>query len=454
MEKNYERALPDFLVTSDSIFVIITDLEGKYVYYNKYFTCSFCPEGKSLINLPFSLTIHHEDVNQGIEAAIKCIENKESKQKVVLRKPGLTNNDFFWTQWEFSYFKGDQVLPDGILCVGYDISSESKTKSELQLSENKLRAILDSSSDGNILISPDLKVLSFNKAAQKNTSELLGKELLEGDDFRNYVVPGTEAGFYKDFNRALQGESISFDMEIPFHENKIWFRILYNPVYDKKNTLIGVTFSAQYIDSEKRVELKMFENEEKFRKTLEVAPVMVAIIDSSKKITYVNPMLEKGLGYERDELIHHDLNVLIPDHLHSMHEKMVNGYYEKPLLISKLRNDIIYAKRKNNSHLEVEVYLNHYKIQDELYVVAIMHDVSLLRKSEQKLKENNEQLKKIAWRQSHEVRGPLANILGLCNLLESASGDSEHEQLLSFLKVSASRLDDIINQIVQETYRM
>jgi PAS domain S-box-containing protein len=454
VRKNYDNALPGFLLNSETLYVVITDLEGKYAYINNYFASKFCPEGETLINLPFSVTIFEEDVNKGIEAAIKCIEEKDSIHKVVLRKPNTSSKSFFWTQWEFSYFHGAPLLPDGILCIGYDISDENKTKNELELSQSKLQAILDSTSDGNILISPDLKTLSCNKAARVNTSLFFGKEICIGDDFINYIVPGTEEGFYRDFNKALQGNSISLDIEIPFHSNGIWFRVLYNPVYDKSKNIIGVTFSALNIDSEKRAELKTLENEEKFRKTLEVAPVMVAIIDSAKKITYVNPILESGLGYDKDELLKNDISVLIPDHLNVFHEKKIDEYYKNPRQISKQRDDIMFAKRKDKSILEVEVYLNHYKIQDKLYVVAIMHDVSQLRKSEQKLKANNEQLKSIAWRQSHEVRAPLSNILGLCNLLENASGQYELEQLLLFLKESASRLDEVINKIVQETYQI
>lgn len=451
MRKNYEEALPGFLLNSETLYVIITDLEGKYAYYNNYCASKFCPQGKTLINLPFSVTIYEEDVYKGIEAARNCIENKDSIHKAVLRKPDTSNKSFFWTQWEFSYFHGTPTLPDGILCVGYDISDENKTKNELELSQSKLQAILDSTRDGNILISPDLKILSCNKAAKENTLLFLGKEICIGDDFINYIVTGTEEGFYRDFNKALQGNSISYDIKMPFHHNGIWFRVLYNPVYDKNNNIIGVIFNAQNIDSEKRAELKTLENEEKFRKTLEVAPVMVAIIDSAKKITYVNPMLESGLGYDKDELLKNDISVLIPDHLNAFHEKKMDEYYKNPRQISKLRKDILHAKRKDRSILEVEVYLNHYKIQEKLFVVAIMHDVSQLRKSEQNLKAKNEQLKSIAWRQSHEVRAPLSNILGLCNIIENASGQSELEQPLEFLRESASRLDEIIRKIVQES---
>lgn len=35
-----------------------------------------------------------------------------------------------------------------------------------------------------------------------------------------------------------------------------------------------------------------------------------------------------------------------------------------------------------------------------------------------KIQDQNEQLRKIAWRQSHEVRGPVATIAGLCELLK------------------------------------
>ncbi|WP_157454082.1 type IV pili methyl-accepting chemotaxis transducer N-terminal domain-containing protein [Crocinitomix catalasitica] len=65
----------------------------------------------------------------------------------------------------------------------------------------------------------------------------------------------------------------------------------------------------------------------------------------------------------------------------------------------------------------------------------------------------NEAMQKIAWQQSHEVRRPLANILGLVDVLERNKFKTEQEKkmTLKYLKQSSNELDEIIHEIVKNT---
>ena len=67
------------------------------------------------------------------------------------------------------------------------------------------------------------------------------------------------------------------------------------------------------------------------------------------------------------------------------------------------------------------------------------------------LAKNNVSFKEIAFEQSHVVRLPLANILGIINLIEDTELNNETLKLLSMLKHSAGQLDDIIRKIVNKT---
>jgi PAS domain S-box-containing protein len=57
----------------------------------------------------------------------------------------------------------------------------------------------------------------------------------------------------------------------------------------------------------------------------------------------------------------------------------------------------------------------------------------------------------IAFAQSHWVRSPLANILGLISILEHADVDANTRGLLGMLKESTERLDQVIRQVVKKT---
>ncbi|HKK40214.1 MAG TPA: histidine kinase dimerization/phospho-acceptor domain-containing protein, partial [Cryomorphaceae bacterium] len=62
----------------------------------------------------------------------------------------------------------------------------------------------------------------------------------------------------------------------------------------------------------------------------------------------------------------------------------------------------------------------------------------------------NEKLKKIAWTQSHELRGPLTRIMGLSNLVkQDGLKDITMDEFLNYLNAAAGELDHVIKEIVE-----
>lgn len=80
------------------------------------------------------------------------------------------------------------------------------------------------------------------------------------------------------------------------------------------------------------------------------------------------------------------------------------------------------------------------KFEDELRLKKKKAELETLQK--------DETLKKVASDQSHLVRAPLANVLGLIALLEQTEMTGESKELLSMLKESANQLDTVIRNIV------
>ncbi len=64
----------------------------------------------------------------------------------------------------------------------------------------------------------------------------------------------------------------------------------------------------------------------------------------------------------------------------------------------------------------------------------------------------NEQLKDIAWIQSHKVRGPLATIMGLVDILnENNLSEKDKDMVMEGLKMSSASLDEVIKEIVSKS---
>jgi signal transduction histidine kinase len=84
-------------------------------------------------------------------------------------------------------------------------------------------------------------------------------------------------------------------------------------------------------------------------------------------------------------------------------------------------------------------------------LIGINHDITDQQRIQSKIQDQNDRLKKIAWMQSHEIRKPVANIMGLLNLYDISQNDLQHSQLIQYLKESAVELDSVIKQIIERT---
>lgn len=327
---NFDNLIPTYLLNSNQYSICIINLEGNYTFVNKYFKDKYEFDDE-FVGKPFSVTIHPDDISVCNAAAVECLINHDKIVPVRIRKPVACKiNEYYWTTWEFSAFKNENNQLLGIFCIGSDITenemniiAKERYLYELIQSENKLKAILDSSTSSNLLISPDYKILSFNKATYYFIKSVYQREIKKGDSIHLYVLPDTKKEFDSDFQKALNGEYIETEKELFFQNGEsIWAKVNYAPVYDNQNKLIGVSFNSLNITEQKKALLKI-------------------------------------------------------------------------------------------------------KLQNEL-------------------------LKDIAWQQSHEVRSPVATILGLVNLLQGDKNASieDIELYLKYLHTAAEHLDKIIHDIV------
>lgn len=72
-----------------------------------------------------------------------------------------------------------------------------------------------------------------------------------------------------------------------------------------------------------------------------------------------------------------------------------------------------------------------------------------------KISQQNSKLLEIARLQSHHVRKPLANIMGLATLIEKENIEGENNQLIiKYIEQEAQHLDEIIKDIIDRTYKI
>ena len=87
-----------------------------------------------------------------------------------------------------------------------------------------------------------------------------------------------------------------------------------------------------------------------------------------------------------------------------------------------------------------------------LRMIGALQDIQQTKEHEHKITQQNEKLREIAFSQSHEVRRPVANILGLLQCLNKEEFGPENRKVLYFLEQTAGELDVLIRKIVDKAY--
>lgn len=88
-------------------------------------------------------------------------------------------------------------------------------------------------------------------------------------------------------------------------------------------------------------------------------------------------------------------------------------------------------------------------------LIGFTLDVTHQKKQTRELELRNQRLMEIAWVQSHEVRAPLARIMGLVQLIKRyPEEEADIRPTLNHIVQSANDLDEIIRKIVRKTEEM
>lgn len=216
-----------------------------------------------------------------------ALQNSSSNDLVQLIKDALENNTVSSCEREITNSEGRRhwielfLIPvknsdgstAGIHVQIKDINQQKKTEdlmrqqqTRLRQSESQLRAVFDSSSDVNIFVGPDYRIISFNKHAVDVMLAELQKRLLPGLDIRNFVANERLEAFEQHFQAALRGQSVSLEVEVPDYKGeRNWYRFTYTPVTDRLGTTIGVIINAININERKRNEEKILQQNEQIK---------------------------------------------------------------------------------------------------------------------------------------------------------------------------------------------
>ncbi len=111
-------------------------------------------------------------------------------------------------------------------------------------------------------------------------------------------------------------------------------------------------------------------------------------------------------------------------------------------------NEPLLQRNAQGHDFYIEMKCDDLRIDDVPLKLLVLNDVTDLVSYSHTIETQNNTLRNIAFSQSHTLRAPLANILGLVPLIREAENDQEREDLIALLQAAARRLDLSVQEIV------
>ncbi|MGE5393142.1 MAG: PAS domain S-box protein [Candidatus Saccharibacteria bacterium] len=201
---------------------------------------------------------------------------------------------------------------------------------------------------------------------------------------------------------------------------------------------------ALTLRSAKEVEEEMLQHkrtEAKFMGLLESAPDAMVITNIQGKITMVNAQTETIFGYDRQEILGKEVEILIPQRFHHRHIHHREDYIVNPKVRAMGHGMELYGRRKDGTEFPVEVSLSpmHLIDDNELVVMSAIRDITRQKETEIEIKKLNENLELLVIERTSELE------LALMKEKIARSEMAKNQQRLALLtdasQILASSLD-------------
>jgi PAS domain S-box-containing protein len=204
------------------------------------------------------------------------------------------------------------------------------------------------------------------------------------------------------------------------------------------------------IDQRVRTEQKIEKDEQNLRAILNNTTDMIWSIDRNFDIISANETfylrMELITGKRIDRINHEDF----PS---ETQQKWIQ-YYERGFLGEPFKT--IWHEQLPGLDMYEEISLNPI-VDTERNIVGlscISRDITENYLYTKRIELQNEKLRKIAWIQSHEVRAPLSDIMGLVSLVSGGIIPADEQAtIISLISQAANKLDTVLVRIVEEAHR-
>jgi PAS domain S-box-containing protein len=143
--------------------------------------------------------------------------------------------------------------------------------------------------------------------------------------------------------------------------------------------------------------LIMTTNSHQFEALFNHATIGIVVTGKEGRIINFNKYAETQFGYSKEEVAGKTVDMLVPSKFHKLHHHHRDVYYQHPGPRRMGEGRDLFAQRKDGTEFPVEISLSNYIINNEIFVIAFIIDITVRKKSEAIVLEQKNELERITF---------------------------------------------------------
>lgn len=436
-------------IMNSSLDVICTiDDEGRFVTISSAAEATWGYTPKELKGRNFIDLVFHEDVQNTLKASaeIKSGVPVTMFQNRYQHKNGVTVPMFWSATWDDT----DKL----IYCIGKDITDEKRLEKIVEVEKQRFYDLYaQAPCCMGVLKGPD----HVYEMANPLYLQLIDKKDIIGKKVREVLPELADQGILGFLDTVYQ-TGITFSanemlVKFDFHGTgdlvDTYLNFIYQAHRNSEGEIDGILFFAIDVTEQILARKKINESEKRYRQIVETAQEGIWMIDKDDKTTFVNEKICTILEYSEDEMLGKDIYFFMDDEGKKAGAQLMQNKRKGCSSQCQLR-----YITKTGKEIWTQISANPLFDESGTYkgALAMIADITSSKLAEverNKLVDDlvmrNKALEQFAYIISHNLRAPVANIIGASNALKDNDLNSIEKEILNRgIYDSVIKLDAVI----------
>jgi PAS domain S-box-containing protein len=357
-----------------------------------------------------------------------------------------------------------------IIGANYYVKDISQLKnSEIQLQEKANRlleteanftALIENTDDYICSINTDYQLIIINSAYQNYLFKRYNVLFKKGDIVFDYMDEAFNSFWRGLCQRVFDGEKITQIFKSSHEQNAYWQAAL-NPIYNEEKKISGVSFFIKNISdlvkTEKELRAKTRELSEKeadLTALIENTQDLICSVDADYKLitannAYLNYIFKRyNHSLKKGTYMFEQSPEDVKEYWLPIYNRALQGESFKLERHYLIENQDIWLEHSFNPIRE-----ENGKIRGVSFYIKNITEIKLkeqaLQKSNEELTKRNNELDRFVYSVSHDLRAPLASILGLIEISKNENDLNNRDNYLQLMQKSIYKLDEFIKEIIE-----